>query len=291
AQVAVELLFAVINELYTLSSAWTFRRTLLTAAKTFLLRPGNPQLETIRVLLQDTVITAHTGDAGVAGLLRKVRANALPTEPEMEAWRRSGAETWEGTRDGKTVRERKEELRAKARRLLVQRDLKMPSTASRKRAADQDTYEEDDFVENDDGRATKKSKRDKTSSGVSRASVRLGVQKDDDGLEYWELSKNRRVGISEFKGKRMINIREYYEKDGKSLPGKKGISLPIDQFTAFVEALPAIERVLRDKGETVPRPKFDDVGDDVEQDQKDDEEGSEEADDKKNFEATSDEDD
>ncbi|KAF2234268.1 PC4-domain-containing protein [Viridothelium virens] len=167
----------------------------------------------------------------------------------------------------------------------------MPSTASRKRAADQDTYEEDDFVENDDGRATKKSKRDKTSSGVSRASVRLGVQKDDDGLEYWELSKNRRVGISEFKGKRMINIREYYEKDGKSLPGKKGISLPIDQFTAFVEALPAIERVLRDKGETVPRPKFDDVGDDVEQDQKDDEEGSEEADDKKNFEATSDEDD
>ena len=29
------------------------------------------------------------------------------------------------------------------------------------------------------------------------------------------------MAISEFKGNRMINIREYYEKDGESLPGKK----------------------------------------------------------------------
>ena len=29
------------------------------------------------------------------------------------------------------------------------------------------------------------------------------------------------MGISEFKGKNMINIREYYEKDGEALPGKK----------------------------------------------------------------------
>lgn len=35
------------------------------------------------------------------------------------------------------------------------------------------------------------------------------------------------MGISEFKGKHMINIREYYEKDGEALPGKKvqGFSL------------------------------------------------------------------
>lgn len=31
----------------------------------------------------------------------------------------------------------------------------------------------------------------------------------------------RRVGISEFKGKVMVDVREYYEKDGEALPGKK----------------------------------------------------------------------
>ena len=36
-----------------------------------------------------------------------------------------------------------------------------------------------------------------------------------------QISNSRRVTISEFKGKRMVSVREYYEKDGKHLPGKK----------------------------------------------------------------------
>lgn len=36
-----------------------------------------------------------------------------------------------------------------------------------------------------------------------------------------QLSNKRRVGLSEFKKLCFINIREYYEKDGKMLPGKK----------------------------------------------------------------------
>lgn len=44
---------------------------------------------------------------------------------------------------------------------------------------------------------------------------------DADGNRYWEISKNRRVTISDFKGKKLVNVREYYEKDGEWLPGKK----------------------------------------------------------------------
>lgn len=82
----------------------------------------------------------------------------------------------------------------------------------------------------------------------------------------------------------MVSVREYYDKDGKMLPGKKGISLPVDQWAALLGALPAVEGVLRGLGEEVPRPLF---GRGVE-------EGGREAGEaggKRNFEATSEEDD
>lgn len=44
---------------------------------------------------------------------------------------------------------------------------------------------------------------------------------DSNGDKYWEISKARRVTVSTFRGKTMVNIREYYEKDGQELPGKK----------------------------------------------------------------------
>lgn len=44
---------------------------------------------------------------------------------------------------------------------------------------------------------------------------------DPDGNKYWEISKARRVTLSEFKGKQLVNVREYYQKDDEWLPGKK----------------------------------------------------------------------
>jgi hypothetical protein len=107
--ILIDLFFAVTNELYTLSSAWTLRRTLLNAAKTFLLRPGNPQLASITSLLQTTVLDANLSDPGLAYHLRKIRANGLPTAQELEAWPSELGE------------KEKEELKVKARRLAVER--------------------------------------------------------------------------------------------------------------------------------------------------------------------------
>ncbi|KAF4454316.1 px protein [Fusarium austroafricanum] len=110
-RVAVELLFAVINEMYTLSSAWNIRRTLLTAAKSFLLRPGNPSLLTVQSLIQKSVIDTNTSDSGIADHLRKVRENMMPTEQELAAW------------PAELTADEKEKLRVKARRLLIQSGL------------------------------------------------------------------------------------------------------------------------------------------------------------------------
>ncbi|CCF40317.1 PX domain-containing protein [Colletotrichum higginsianum] len=109
ANVAVELVFAIINEMYTLSSAWNIRRTLLAAAKSFLLRPGNPSLLSIQKMMQESVIDANTKDEGLAYHLRKLRENTMPTDEERAAW------------PAEMTDEEKEKLRVKARNLLIKR--------------------------------------------------------------------------------------------------------------------------------------------------------------------------
>lgn len=44
------------------------------------------------------------------------------------------------------------------------------------------------------------------------------------------ISKKQKVRITSFKGATYVDFREFYEKDGKTLPGKKGIALPLDQW-------------------------------------------------------------
>ncbi|KAF2201302.1 PC4-domain-containing protein [Delitschia confertaspora ATCC 74209] len=81
---------------------------------------------------------------------------------------------------------------------------------------------------------------------------------DDNGDSYVKLNDKgtRRAVVSEFKGKTLINIREFYEKEGKTLPGSKGIALTLDQYNALLAAVPLIDAVLSEKGEKVTRPDY-----------------------------------
>ncbi|THC93191.1 hypothetical protein EYZ11_007342 [Aspergillus tanneri] len=128
-RVAVELIFAVINELYMLSSAWNIRRTLLNAAKTYMLRPGNPNLETIRGLLQNSMLDANTSDQALARYIVRLRENALPTESELESWPSPPNDA------------EKERLRQTARRILVQKGLPQTLTGVMGAAASREALE------------------------------------------------------------------------------------------------------------------------------------------------------
>ncbi|OHE90890.1 hypothetical protein CORC01_13805 [Colletotrichum orchidophilum] len=124
--VAVELVFAIINEMYTLSSAWNIRRTLLAAAKSFLLRPGNPSLIAIQKMMQESVIDANTKDEGLAYHLRKLRENTMPTDEERATW------------PAEMTEEEKEKLRFKARNLLIKRGVPAALTGVMGQAATTD---------------------------------------------------------------------------------------------------------------------------------------------------------
>lgn len=109
-RITIELFFALLTSLYTLSpSTWSLRLTLLRTAKTYLLRPANPSLASIRSLLQTTILDAQTSDAGLAAHINKLRENVLPTEEERAKW------------PGELSDEERERLRVRARRLLVER--------------------------------------------------------------------------------------------------------------------------------------------------------------------------
>ncbi|EFE33312.1 RNA polymerase II transcriptional coactivator, putative [Trichophyton benhamiae CBS 112371] len=147
-----------------------------------------------------------------------------------------------------------------------------------------------------------RSKRAKTAGDAGKAGPNAQIsatldkapKTDSNGDPYWEISRQRRVTISTFKGRVLVNVREYYEKDGQELPGKK--------FNSLVTLLPEISAVIEQKGGKVTRPDFSEsaatVGEEDEEMSDVDEEKSKSSNSKakkpsptKNFEATSDEDD
>lgn len=83
----------------------------------------------------------------------------------------------------------------------------------------------DNIVVDDEAPPNKKSRtnasRFSNSTGPRNPHGIYTRKEDSNGDSYWEISKMRRITISSFRGKTMVNIREYYEKDGEELPGKK----------------------------------------------------------------------
>ncbi|KAJ5143100.1 ssDNA-binding transcriptional regulator [Penicillium bovifimosum] len=130
---------------------------------------------------------------------------------------------------------------------------------------------------------------DHLQSKKTKVSTAAEAKTDSNGDRYWEISKMRRITISSFRGKTLVNVREYYEKDGQELPGKKGISLPVDQFAALISILPDIEQVLKESGESVPRPVYSTEGDQSDKGKEEQDIADNKSPSKQNIEATSDE--
>lgn len=158
----------------------------------------------------------------------------------------------------------------------------------------------DSFVDDGNDQAnsstsrTKRSKKNTNQTSTSFTTALPAPSRDKENNLYWEISKARRVTVSEFKGKQMISVREYYEKDGDWLPGKKGISMTLEQYAGLISVLPGVEKELRRSGvQDVPRPDYSSVDDDngIKNEAEDDDENSNDqaAEARANHEATSDE--
>ncbi|GAX25357.1 hypothetical protein FisN_5Lh452 [Fistulifera solaris] len=65
----------------------------------------------------------------------------------------------------------------------------------------------------------------------------LQMQRNENGELFLDLSRTRRLTVRKFKSAVLVDIREYYEKDDKILPGKKGISLSVQQYEVLKKAI------------------------------------------------------
>ncbi|PON86219.1 Transcription factor [Trema orientale] len=69
---------------------------------------------------------------------------------------------------------------------------------------------------------------------------------DSDDVVVCEISKNRRVSVRNWNGRIVVDIREFYLKDGKQLPGKKGISLTMDQWNILRDHVEEIDKAVNE---------------------------------------------
>eukprot|EP00696_Hemimastix_kukwesjijk_P007088 gnl/Hemi2/18984_TR6279_c0_g10_i1.p1 gnl/Hemi2/18984_TR6279_c0_g10~~gnl/Hemi2/18984_TR6279_c0_g10_i1.p1 ORF type:complete len:129 (-),score=42.84 gnl/Hemi2/18984_TR6279_c0_g10_i1:87-443(-) len=72
----------------------------------------------------------------------------------------------------------------------------------------------------------------KPAAGKSKAPPAKKSKSEDDDAEGegFSIGGMRRISVQQFRNKPLVSIREFYEKDGKLMPGKKGISLSVEQW-------------------------------------------------------------
>ena len=80
---------------------------------------------------------------------------------------------------------------------------------------------------------------------ASKNAASSAREEEEEVPSEFQLSNKRKVVVREFRGKALIDIREYYTKDGGELaPGRKGISLTVEQYQKLKSHMEGIDKAL-----------------------------------------------
>jgi hypothetical protein len=110
-----------------------------------------------------------------------------------------------------------------------------------KKKKKEEEEDEDDDDDDDDEEDDKKKKKSKSKPQSSAAANKRDLK---PGEVTFEIGHNRFATVTSFRKETLVDIREFYEKDGKLLPGKKGISLKKAQWKDLLKLGPQINAAL-----------------------------------------------
>ncbi|XP_048875095.1 activated RNA polymerase II transcriptional coactivator p15-like [Brienomyrus brachyistius] len=90
----------------------------------------------------------------------------------------------------------------------------------------------------------KPAKKQKSGESSAGGDSSKATGKSDDNL--FQIGKMRYVSVRDFKGKVLIDIREYWmDQHGEMKPGKKGISLNPEQWNQLKEQMSDIDEAMK----------------------------------------------
>ncbi|KJA19904.1 hypothetical protein HYPSUDRAFT_43785 [Hypholoma sublateritium FD-334 SS-4] len=95
------------------------------------------------------------------------------------------------------------------------------------------------------------SKQDLTDDNSNEIKVLVNAEGD----KYIDLGKKRRAVVRSFKGVALLDIREYYGEPGEEKPGKKGISLNLDQWKLLSGRADVIDKLFADQKKAADQEK------------------------------------
>ena len=106
----------------------------------------------------------------------------------------------------------------------------------------------EDYVHSDSSEGEQEQESNAEASNAAKSPTKQPAKQSSNSPHTFQLSNKRRITLRQFKSSLLVDIREFYEDrvSGEELPGKKGISLTLEQFHKLKELIPAIEAAIEE---------------------------------------------
>ncbi|XP_014231528.1 activated RNA polymerase II transcriptional coactivator p15 [Trichogramma pretiosum] len=157
----------------------------------------------------------------------------MPKSKETISTSESGSESEEEVKQKSMPASKKRQLQEKEK----EKKKKKPKSESESEASE--ASEASDSEE--EAKSKKRPKKTNNKAPAKKAKT------NDDGETSWELGNMKFVTIRTFKGKLLVDIREKYmdKNSGDLKPGKKGISLNVENWKQFYDIVEEVNEAVK----------------------------------------------